>query len=546
MALNFNQVTKVEIPKYPYQQVEYLNFNGTDNYMYPKLLFGDIAIITEFEFSLSNINSGCIVGFEALLGYIHIYASNGKLYVKSYYYGAESVYYETMCNLTKDAKYKLRIKDYNPTVELTLTQNETTLFSDSFSYYYRGEQQYGQDKAYLMARNLGGESLGTADQFATGKIYSFKQWGSSSGYPDNTQFVPILNTSTGDVGLVCNYSSYIETPYLMNGTITSSSIGNAVVPTIQFPTVEVTQIQRGSTILWRNKRLVSIALTNPTTSFIVGDQFSFGGTVTATYSDGTTANVTSLTSFSGYDMSTAGTQTVTASYGEFGVTASATYQITITSSKVLESITLSGQTTSLNRGTSFSFGGTVTANYNDGTTADVTSSTTFSGYNMSLGGTYTVTATYTEDEVTKTATYTLTVNKIWSQIWSGSKEIGVSLGTASGDTNNWQRTQSSTGYNPTIRITFTMTTSGTASYVVNGATTSTKPSSPNTMTLSVGTSSLTVLRARGGTTTVYGYGQIQASRDTSNNRVNLSLVSYKAGNFTGTGKIKITKIEQYY
>ena len=87
-----------------------------------------------------------------------------------------------------------------------------------------------------------------------------------------------------------------------------------------------------------------------------------------------------------------------------------------TQPKVLTSITLSGQTTTLSRGAAFSFGGTVTAHYSDSSTADVTSSTTFSGYNMSTAGTYTVTASYTEDGVTKTATYTLTVTKAWSNI----------------------------------------------------------------------------------------------------------------------------------
>ncbi len=76
---------------------------------------------------------------------------------------------------------------------------------------------------------------------------------------------------------------------------------------------------------------------------------------------------------------------------------------------VLTSITLSGQTTSLNRGSAFSFGGTVTAHYDNGTTADVTANTTFSGYNMSSTGQYTVTASYTENNITQTATYTLKV-----------------------------------------------------------------------------------------------------------------------------------------
>ena len=87
-------------------------------------------------------------------------------------------------------------------------------------------------------------------------------------------------------------------------------------------------------------------------------------------------------------------------------------QIVYQNAPVLTSITLSGQTTSLNRGAAFSFGGTVTAHYDNGSTADVTSSTTFSGYNMSTAETYTVTASYTEGGVTKTATYTLIVNPV--------------------------------------------------------------------------------------------------------------------------------------
>lgn len=77
--------------------------------------------------------------------------------------------------------------------------------------------------------------------------------------------------------------------------------------------------------------LASIALsgTYPTT-FTVGDDFSHTGmTVTATYENGNTADVTSKASFSGYDMSTAGTETVTVSYTENGVTKTNSYDITV-------------------------------------------------------------------------------------------------------------------------------------------------------------------------------------------------------------------------
>lgn len=88
--------------------------------------------------------------------------------------------------------------------------------------------------------------------------------------------------------------------------------------------------------------------------------------------------------------------------------------------KVLTSITLANYTTSLNRNAAFSFGGTVTAHYSDSSTADVTADTTFSGYDMSTSGTYTVTASYTEDSTTVTATYSLTVNPIWTTTYNNS------------------------------------------------------------------------------------------------------------------------------
>lgn len=77
------------------------------------------------------------------------------------------------------------------------------------------------------------------------------------------------------------------------------------------------------------KTLSSISISGYDTSFTVGDTFSFGGTVTANYSDDTTADVTASASFSGYDMSSAGNQTVTVSYTEGGVTKDKTYDITV-------------------------------------------------------------------------------------------------------------------------------------------------------------------------------------------------------------------------
>lgn len=148
------------------------------------------------------------------------------------------------------------------------------------------------------------------------------------------------------------------------------------------------------------------------------------------------------------------------------------------SAKILQSIVLSGQTTSLNRGAAFSFGGTVTAHYSDGSTADVTADTTFSGYNMSTAGTYTVTASYTEGSTTATATYSLTVNKAYSTIWSGSV---WAKRTTSGDSNKFSTSTTSSFYTlPTaytkFRFTFTISWGSVGSsyrtYTANGTTVS--------------------------------------------------------------------------
>lgn len=160
--------------------------------------------------------------------------------------------------------------------------------------------------------------------------------------------------------------------------------------------------------------LSSIALsgTYPKT-FHQGDAFSHEGMiVTATYADDSQANVTASATFSGYDMNSTGVQTVTVSYTENEVTKTATYDITVNAPATLTSIALSGTyPTVFDYGAAFSSEGiVVTANYDDETNKIVTGDATFSGYNMTSAGAQTVTVSYTENEVTKTTTYEITVN----------------------------------------------------------------------------------------------------------------------------------------
>ena len=144
------------------------------------------------------------------------------------------------------------------------------------------------------------------------------------------------------------------------------------------------------------------------TTFHVGDAFSHEGiVVTATYEDATTRDVTASAEFTGYDMETAGAQTVTVSYSEGEVTATANYDITVNAPATLLSITLSGTyPTEFGQGDAFSSEGIIViANFDDNTTADVTAEATFTGYDMDVLGEQTVTVSYEGQE----ATYTITI-----------------------------------------------------------------------------------------------------------------------------------------
>lgn len=152
------------------------------------------------------------------------------------------------------------------------------------------------------------------------------------------------------------------------------------------------------------KSVTSISISGYRTSFVEGDSFTYGGTVTANYDDGTTSNVTSQSSFSGYNMTSLGSQTVTVSYS--GKTK--TYTITIGAGTPV-SLSLSGQTTSYQTGASFSFDGTATVTFANNYQKNVTP-TSVSSPDMSTEGNKTVTVSYTYNSVTVSNNYTINVS----------------------------------------------------------------------------------------------------------------------------------------
>lgn len=137
----------------------------------------------------------------------------------------------------------------------------------------------------------------------------------------------------------------------------------------------------------------SIALSGEyQTEFTKNATFNHDGViVTATYTDDSQADVTTLAEFSEPDMSTLGQKEITVSYGG----KSTSYNIEVVAATLTE-IAISGTyPTRFNVGDEFSHAGmTVTATYSDFSEEDVTDDATFSGYDMLVGGIQTVTVEY--------------------------------------------------------------------------------------------------------------------------------------------------------
>ena len=166
------------------------------------------------------------------------------------------------------------------------------------------------------------------------------------------------------------------------------------------------------------KTLESITISGPTkTTYELGEDLDTTGlVVTAHYDNNTTATVTNVT-VTGYNKNQSGEQTITVSYTEGDVTKTATFTVTVAEptpiyEKTLENITIAGPTkTTYEYGEELNTAGlVVTAHYSDNTTATVTN-VTVTGYNRNQSGQQTITVSYTEGGVTKTATFTVTVGE---------------------------------------------------------------------------------------------------------------------------------------
>ena len=222
---------------------------------------------------------------------------------------------------------------------------------------------------------------------------------------DPTGMVVTATYTSGSTSTVSGYT-YSTSPLTLDDKEIEISYteGGITKTTTQEITVETAPV------------LQSIAVTTaPTkTTYTEGDYFDPAGmVVTATYDKGPTQDVTSECSFSPSTSTALATsdEEITISYS--GMTT--TQAITVNPIPILSTITISGYTTSFDVGDHFSFDGIVTAHYINAADKVVTNDVTFSpidlGDELSASDDgKTITVSYTENEIVKTATYIIEVS----------------------------------------------------------------------------------------------------------------------------------------
>ena len=160
----------------------------------------------------------------------------------------------------------------------------------------------------------------------------------------------------------------------------------------------------------QNLEVIDILFTDYTSTYYVGDTFVYDGVITAVFSD----NSTKVLEEGDYtveqmpDMSKPGQTRFVITYTYNGSTKTQGARIDVIekpSAATLTGISITGATQSYTVGDEFAFDGTVIATYSDESTKTLPSDayTISSTVDMNTAGTYTITVSYTENSVTKTA-----------------------------------------------------------------------------------------------------------------------------------------------
>ena len=267
--------------------------------------------------------------------------------------GGSAILYAAIKPFTAAAgqKLTLSVNGYSKEIELTkdVTFTAGKIKTLNFKYDYVEEPSQEDETAVTIsfANATDRTSCSTAEQVWEKDGVTFKntKTSESSNVVDNVNPVRLYKNSTVTISAPSNISKIV---FVCNSTDYAKSLNNSIKgSTLAGSTVSVALDGTSDTVTYTlsdgQVRMNSLTVTyvggdyvppvlesiavsgDYKTEFTQDDEFSFGGIVTAIYDDGTTKDVTNSATFSGYDMSVVGNQTVTVTYDEVD----ASYEITI-------------------------------------------------------------------------------------------------------------------------------------------------------------------------------------------------------------------------
>ncbi len=210
-------------------------------------------------------------------------------------------------------------------VVLTITGSENSLYCQSYTIYY--EAAVTVDATALNVYKPNGDEIANNSTVALNGGSIGDAWVPTATvtYSDSSSNHDVTWSKTGN-GITINSQ---------NGSIVIGTASGSATITVTTNTNASNDqpIVKSFTLTWENYtrvlETISVTPTEGTTTFALNGTFSFTGTVTANYNDGSHADVTQYATFTGYNMAQSGTQTVTVSYTENNVTVSTTYQIQV-------------------------------------------------------------------------------------------------------------------------------------------------------------------------------------------------------------------------
>lgn len=232
--------------------------------------------------------------------------------------------------------------------------------------------------------------------------------------PSNKTYIEGQNFDKTGMKVIANYNNGTSKE-ISNYTITDGNnlTTDKTSVTISYTENSVTKTTtQAITVVKKILTSIEITITPAKTTYIEGQNFDATGMkVTAKYSDNSSAEITNYTIIDGNDLKKDKTS-VTITYTENDITRTQEQSITV-NQKTLNNIRISAlpSKTTYVEGQNFDATGMkVVAIYNNESEKEITDYTITDGKNLTVDKT-TITVSYTENNVTKTATQSITVSK---------------------------------------------------------------------------------------------------------------------------------------